>query len=239
MQKRHIFQRVKSAGAFINADFLKEIESQSLQSKRASLNMKNDAIAAIAGGPSYFQTIDFPKEKDTILERMHNSPQRGVIKRDFENHHHILCFGKQTFKTVEKLRDVAISTATRKIPVHVHHIKECEWYSPKDDRSEESWKAMLKVNGQIKIVIKTFLQVTFGWTKPPIAIVEGEWRTAMQVADKEQRDTLMKDGDALVKRIWAKKGCRVYCTPETQSTWLVSVAGPKGKLVDAQKMIMG
>jgi len=241
-QKNWIFERVDSAGVLIPTEFSKStLEAESIKVGKVSAAAKTAAMATIAGPESYFQTKDPPDEKGTILKRVQDHQAQGLTETHFQRYEHIICFGGWSYKSLLKLREKAAATAApKKIKGKIFHAKETDWYWARENSSKEAKESLLKMTGQLKTAIKTFLKTELKWEMPPagLAITAGEWRTALVIGTKEQRDKLKKDNGALKKKIFEKKGCRVYTSPETENTWLIAIAGPKGKLADAQKMAM-
>jgi hypothetical protein len=237
-QKYWLFQRVDSAGAHISTGFSQSVlESEGSASKKADASLQKSALTAIAGGDSYFRTKDAPDEKGTIMKIMQDHQPQGLDESHFTRYEHIICFGAKNYKILEKLKEKANQSSNKKAKADIHHVKECDWFTPGDKSSLESKEALLKVTGQIKVALKKFLKLKFDWEKPGPGIADGEWRTALLSVSKEQKDNLRKDQGAAKKKIFEKTGCRVQTNPEAGDTWRLAISGPKDKLAGAEKRV--
>jgi len=235
-QKRWLFKCADSMGIRISTPFTKDVlensEYKALKDDKRLVSKL--AIAAIAGDSAYFQTDDFPKEKETVLKRMYEHRTKGLLEAHLLKYDYILCFGHSTRKLLDGLiKALQSKESGKKVKAKIIDIKEGNWYT-----GIETKETLMKLSSQLKVALKTFAKTELSWERPSIGISEGEWRTLQVLVSRAEKDNLSKEKGGLTpQKIWEKKGCKMIIVPDTDNNWLVSISGPQKQLAGAQKLM--
>lgn len=234
-QKRWLFERVHSVGIQIPTSLTKStLEADKLKEAKSGHVVKDAPITVLAGKKSYFETND-PDEKGTILKRMREHKTSGLSEEHFQTFHYMICFDEQTRNFLEKMKGIMEAKVnTVKIVSKIHQL-DCGSLNDDDDENAE---VLQKTAGRMKVALKRFLKGNFEWEKPAIGITDGEWRTLQILVSKETEEKLKKDSWSMTEKVFKKKGCQVKVANDVDNKYVISISGPKGKLADAQKMLL-
>ena len=235
-QKRWLFKRVDSVGIRIATPFTKAaVEASEYKNfEEEKRPASKTAIAAIAGDSANFQTDDFPKEKETVLKRMHNHKSQGLTEAHLLEYDYILCFGLTTRKLLNGLvKSLQSGNSGKKVKAKIIDIKEGNWYT-----GIETKESTMKLSSQLKVPLKAFAKKELSWERPSIGISNGEWRTFQVLLSRAEKENLLKEkGEMTPQKIWEKKGCKMMIAPDSGNKWLVSISGPPKQLAGAQKLM--
>ena len=228
------FVRVDSAGLMIDSAFRrgpgKLAADEQLTPGGKPCNLP--ALEALFGPHKYFQTTDFPHEKEAIFQRVMAHKRRGVREDDFTRYEYILCFDDDTLKKLRRLANLAQQEhAAEPNKSTILNIGSQKKLSNKGDYQE-------KVQ-EVRNNVKGFLQNTLMWSRPPCAIASAPNRTLFfYIKAREHRNALLSNRGAGVKKMQNETKCRIHLAWQNGDLgWVVAVVGSKEALKDAQSSI--
>ena len=190
-------------------------------------------LEALFKDRKYFQTDDYPNEKQSILERMKAHKRRGIREDDFTQYDYILCSGEWTRAKLEKLSELA----------QTEHLSEPNKSKilniAKPGTTVENQSAEDIIKGA-RNAVKDFLGSSLSWTRPAGPIAKGSNRTLFfHIKERKQRDALLSKQAEGLKRLESDAKCRIWVAWEVKGLgWLVAVVGPGDVLKEAQESIL-
>ena len=224
--RRWIFQEVASAGYNVKSSFTAKHQSQIKRPLRSPEVITNNKALLSLAEQNHFKSA----EKKAIFARLGTGKTQGVKAIHFNTWDYILCFDKQAFSILEKLRVSAqSSTAGKPQSSRVILIEGTELH--KDIQTT--------ISG-VKKAARQWLAEEIQWSKPDVSITGGVWRTSQVIVPDTRCKALMVKKGTKRKEIQAKSGCRIYTSATSSGTEsLVTIAGPKDALPQAIKLVEG
>lgn len=209
----------------------------------AKPSVREGALNAIAGGPHYFWSDNYPFEKEEVLKRLSSHESRGLAERDFETFDFMLCFSSDVYaELVELVKLLKSKDRAYEVKVRIVLIPGTEWYIG----SRHTHVADLEeVTGDLKVGLKNWATKTLGWEKPAddkgiVSTIGGvQGRTVQMVLPGKYREPLgLRISDFRAGNVKETEGCWVQWEGIGKGgEILVCITGKKEKLKEAEAWV--
>ena len=192
------------------------------------------ALDAIAGKKSHFRS----EEKNDILARIGEHRSRGIDNWHFRKYEYMLCFSRSVYETVTTLAECckkrygdmpSYATLSKVILIKDLHLNDTAANLSADDTT--------RLVESIKDGIKSFLATEYQWTRPPLSIADGQFRTKQITLPNFARKFSLAEKEAKLSEISSKTDCRIRVTDEKFDGQLYSIIGRKDALPFASSLI--
>lgn len=218
-----LFNRVESAGVRVETKFAKRcFKSEPHFLVKGGKAPESAALKAISGKKSYFRS----DEKMDILARIAQHRSRGIDNWHFRKYEYMLCFDKSVYETVTSLAKYC-KKRYGNLPSYakLSKIILIDDIRLKDAAANLDADATTKLVESIKDGIKSFLKAEYHWTRPPLSIRDGPFRTRQIVLPNVDFNLTPAEKEAKVNEISTKTNCRIRITDERFDYQLLSVTG--------------
>ena len=231
-----LFDRAGSGGIWVNTDFSK-VALKKYATKpflHTHVPASDAAITALAGPSGYFASIDGPKEKETILNRIRKHSSTGIRKGSFTTFDYILCFDKYTRTSLEELYGYAQKLGSNGGPPFKAKIVMLR--NVNQINSKATPDILIKTATQVKVAIQRFLKTELNWSRPSggLGMTGGPFRTKEIIVPEKKKELVMSKLNDIVKQ----SGCRIHVTiSHSLHGQLVSIIGPMEALPLATTLV--
>ena len=222
--RQWIFHQVASAGYNVKSSFTTKHQSQIKRALRSPEILTNNKALLSLAEQNHFSSA----EKRAIFARLGASKTQGIKAIHFNKWDYILCFDRQAFSLLQKLRVCAQSSTSGK---------------PQSSRlilieGTELHKDIQTTISGVEKAARQWLAEELQWDKPDAPMKGGIWRTSQFTVPNTCYKALVGKKGAKRTGFQVKSGCRIYTSPISNWTGsLVTIAGPQDALPQAKKLV--